>query len=200
MASYVLAVSKRRLVFAIGLEAAYILMLVWAILLARQLGIFSTPTDGDRNWKFIRAAYVWLLIAMSMLPFFPVYGALTHQHFAHSYMGAYRHAFTVGFVSLMIMGVAARVVPILAGVGSKQISSLWGPFILINTGCAGRVVLQVVTDFVPSTAYPLVGLTGFIEVVALAWWGVELWHTMNLAKSPGTGLPQPSGHMLAPRC
>ncbi len=29
--------------------------------------------------------------------------------------------------------------------------------------------------------YPLVGITGFVELIALTWWGVELWRTMNLA-------------------
>lgn len=60
-------------------------------------------------------------------------------------------------------------------------SCLWGPFILLKVGCAGRVLLQILTDFLPGTAFPLVGLTGFIEVIALAWWGVEPWQTMNLA-------------------
>ena len=73
--------------------------------------------------------------------------------------------------------------PILAGVGSKQISSLWGPFILFNVGNIGRVTLQILTDFIPHIAFLLVGFTGFIEVTALAWWGAELWHTMNLSKT-----------------
>jgi hypothetical protein len=50
-------------------------------------------------------------------------------------------------------------------------------------GNIGRVTLQILTDFVPQVAFPLVGFTGFIEVTALAWWGVELWHTMNLSKT-----------------
>jgi hypothetical protein len=49
-------------------------------------------------------------------------------------------------------------------------------------GNAARVVLQILTDFVPTLALPLVGLTGFLEVVALAWWGIRLWHTMNLSQ------------------
>jgi len=181
--SYLLLVSTGDPVYGVALEAAYVLMFVWAVMLVRQLGIFSTPADKDRSWKFIRASYVWLLASVAMLPFFLIYGALTHQVFAHAYMGAHRHAFTVGFISMMILGVAARVVPILAGVGSEQVSSLWGPFVLLNIGCAGRVVLQLLTDFAPHAAYSLVGFTGFIEVSALAWWGIELWHTMNLAKT-----------------
>ena len=179
--SYVLLLITRQLYFAIGLELAYLLMPVWAVLLALQLGVFTAPSQPDRTFKFIRAAYVWLLIASGMMPLFPLYGAATHQVFAHTYMGSHRHAFTVGFASLMIMGVSSRVVPILAGIDSKRMNSLWLPFILFNVGCAGRVLLQVLTDFLPNIAYPLMGFTGFIELAALFWWGVELWRTMNRA-------------------
>jgi hypothetical protein len=119
------------------------------------------------------------------MPFFPLYGALTHQVFAQTYMGSHRHAFTVGFISMMILGVSSRVVPILAGVDAKRMDSLWAPFVLLNAGCAGRVVLQVLTDFIPGVAYALIGFTGFIELAALAWWGIELWRTMNLTAKDG---------------
>jgi hypothetical protein len=117
-----------------------------------------------------------------MLPLFPLYSFLTHQLFAHSWIGSYRHAFTVGFISMMILGVSSRVVPILAGVEGARLTSLWGPFVLITTGNAGRVLLQILTDWSPQTAYPLVGFTGFVEVVGLAWWGIHLWRVMNLAR------------------
>ena len=181
--SYVLLLTTHQLYFAIGLELAYLLMPVWAVLLARQIGVFRQPSQPDRTFKFIRAAYAWLLLSCAMMPLFPVYGFLTHQVFAHTYMSSHRHAFTVGFVSLMIMGVSSRVVPILAGIDARRMNSLWAPFVLINVGCAGRVLFQVLTDFVPSVAFPLVGFTGFIEFSALLWWGPELWGTMNLAKT-----------------
>lgn len=185
IASYVLLLTTHSFYFAIGLELAYLLMPVWAVLLAIQLGVFRRPTQPDRTFKFIRAAYIWLVISCSMMPFFPLYGALTHQVFAHTYMGSHRHAFTVGFISMMILGVSSRVVPILAGVDAKRMNSLWAPFVLLNAGCAGRVVLQVLTDFIPGVAYALIGFTGFVELAALAWWGIELWRTMNLATKSG---------------
>ncbi|MFY9911012.1 MAG: hypothetical protein WAK56_14295, partial [Candidatus Sulfotelmatobacter sp.] len=181
--SYVLLLTTHEIHFAIGLELAYMLMPLWAVLLAIQIGVFRKPTQPDRTFKFVRAAYVWLLVSCGMMPLFPLYGALTHQVFAHTYMGSHRHAFTVGFISMMIMGVSSRVVPILAGIDAKRMSSLWAPFILFNVGCTGRVLLQVLTDFVPNVAYPLIGFTGFIELTALLWWGIELWHTMNVAKT-----------------
>jgi hypothetical protein len=180
---FIVLISTANLYAAIGLEISYVLMVVWAVLLVFQLGIFSKTTQPDRSWKFIRAAYGWLLISMAMMPFFMVYGALTQQMFSHAYWGAHRHAFTVGFVTLMIVGVSSRVVPILAGVESRRISALWGPFILLNAGCAGRVTLQILTDFVPKVAYPLLGTTGFVELIALTWWGVGLWRIMSLAKT-----------------
>ena len=188
MVSYVLLLTTHKLYFAIGLELAYLVMPVWAVLLAIQIGVFRKPSQPDRTFKFIRAAYVWLLISCSMMPFFPLYGALTHQVFAHTYMGSHRHAFTVGFISMMILGVSSRVVPILAGIDAKRMNSLWAPCLLFNVGCAGRVLLQVLTDLVPNVAYPLIGFTGFIELTALLWWGIELWHTMNVAKAGRTKL------------
>lgn len=195
--SYLLLLTTHNLYFAIGLELAYLIMPLWVVLLAVQIGVFRRPTQPDRTLKFIRAAYIWLLFSCAMMPFFPLYGVLTHQVFAHTYMGSHRHAFTVGFISMMILGVSSRVVPILAGIDSRSINSLWAPFLLFNVGCAGRVLLQVLTDFVPNVAYPLVGVTGFIELTALLWWGIELWRTMNVAKTYRTKLltvpfPQPA--------
>jgi hypothetical protein len=49
------------------------------------------------------------------------------------------------------------------------------------------VLLQIATDFT-RRAYPLVGVTGFVELVALTWWGVEMWRTMNLAHAHRAGV------------
>jgi hypothetical protein len=183
VASYVLLLVTFNLIFRIPLEISYLAMPVWTVLLVKQIGIFNTPQRPDRSFKFIRAAYVWLLVAAVMLPLFPAYSLLTGQLFAHSWIGAYRHAFTVGFISTMILGMSSRIVPILAGVDGAALTRLWGPFALINAGNAGRVLLQILTDWFPKIAYPLIGFTGFIEVIALAWWGIHLWRIMNIART-----------------
>jgi hypothetical protein len=41
------------------------------------LGIFSHPAQTDRTFKFVRAAYIWLLVSCFMLPFYLFYGKLT---------------------------------------------------------------------------------------------------------------------------
>ena len=74
VSSYVGFVTTRKPLFAVALEVAYLLMPLWAVLLVRQLGIFSRPSQSDRTFKFVRTAYLWLLIACSMMPFFLPYG------------------------------------------------------------------------------------------------------------------------------
>ena len=188
IASYLAFFLTGNSVAAFSLEISYILMPIWAVLLVIQLNIFKRPSELDRSWKFIRAAYIWLLVAMAMMPLLIPYSSWTAEGFSHAFWGAERHAFAVGFISMMILAVSSRVVPILAGADSKKLSSLWGPFILLNAGCAGRVILQILTNFLPDIAYSLIGITGVMELGGLAWWGVGLWQVMNLAKTHRAGV------------
>jgi hypothetical protein len=136
--------------------------------------------EHDRGAKFVRASYTWLAIALSMLLVSPAYqyayrhfGGPRDLPFSHAYPGAIRHAITVGFISLMIMGLAAKVVPTLNGVDPRRLSALKGPFLLVNVGCLLRVALQTLTDWSAAT-YPLLGISGTLEVAGLAWWGLGL--------------------------
>ncbi|HZT73118.1 MAG TPA: NnrS family protein [Terriglobales bacterium] len=183
IASYLALLTSGNGVWAWALEFSYLLMALWPVLLVLQLRIFSPTTQPDRSWKFIRAAYVWLLIAMFMMPLLMPYSLWMGEAFSHAFWGAHRHAFTVGFISMMIVGVSSRVVPILAGVDSSRLANLWGPFLLLNAGCAGRVILEILTDVAPAIAYPLIGITGLLELGALGWWGIGLWRVMNLGKT-----------------
>ena len=132
----------------------------------------------DRSFKFIRTAYGWLYVSLALLLFAPFYNILTRQVFSHAYYGATRHAITVGFISLMIMGVAAKVVPVLNGVDSKNLSKLWLPFILVNTGCTLRVGVQILTDLIPG-AFVVIGLSGVLEVAGIAIWAGGIWKVMR---------------------
>jgi hypothetical protein len=131
--------------------ASVVLLTGATIALVANWRIYGKAVDVDRSLKFLRTAYVWLFASLAMLVALPLY-----QHgllrwlapdseaailgFSHAYYGATRHAITVGFLSLMIVGVAAKVVPTLNGVNPRALSSLWAPFLLINLGCTLRVV------------------------------------------------------------
>lgn len=173
--------------------------------------VFGRSSEADRSLKFIRAAYAWLLVSLAMLVWLPAYqfgllpwlapsGDATALGFSHAYYGAIRHAITVGFVSMMILAVASRVVPTLNGVDMSRLTPLWAPFLLLNAGCALRVVGQTLTDFTPY-AFPFAGVSGLLEVTALALWGVHLWSVISGraryrgdAKNTAPGAPIESGH------
>ena len=134
-------------------------------------------THADRSLKFVRAAYVWLAISLVMLLLLPVYQVVSDIKFSHAYYGAIRHAITVGFISMMIMGFAAKVVPTLNGIDPRTLTTLMGPFILVNLGCFLRCSTQTLTDFHPAF-FSIVGLSGTLEVAGLTWWGVHLARIM----------------------
>lgn len=172
-----------------------VVMAVAAMVLALSLGVFSPVRTSDRSLKFIRAAYGWLFVSLLMLILLPGYqfGLLkafapgsqaAEIGFSHAYYGAIRHTITVGFISLMIVGVSAKVVPNLRGVALDTLPALWLPFLLINVGCFLRVSMQTLTDF-HAAAFPITGISGVLEVTGLAFWGAHLWRAM------GRGAPAP---------
>ncbi|HXX93667.1 MAG TPA: DUF1858 domain-containing protein [Planctomycetota bacterium] len=148
-----------------------------ALLVAFELRAFSRG-DRERSTKFIRAAFLWLAVASLMIFLEPLYTRALGVRFSHAYHGAIRHAFTVGFLSLMIVGVSSKVVPILQGIDVRSLPTLWIPFLFINLGNALRIASQVATDWAPTPAFPVMGMSGTFEVVGLGLWGIHLWRLM----------------------
>jgi len=178
--------------WAMAMYAAMILLAGASIALTLRWGLLARPKERDRSTKFVRVAIVWLHTSMLMLVFAPLYirvvlpgAALSPSGqealsigFSHAYYGAVRHAITVGFISLMILGMAGKVVPTLNGVDVRRLRALWLPFVLVNLGCMMRVCFQVATDF-REWAYGPAGASGLLEVSGIAIWGVHLWRIMN---------------------
>lgn len=169
-----------------------IVLLIAAIGTPFQFGLFSTTHGNvDRSLKFVRAAYLWLIVAIAMLVLVPFYNfwifpAFTGSTttFSHAFYGAYRHALTVGFIMMMIIGISTRIVN-----SSRdelhRTSSLWTAFILINLGNFTRVVTEVGTDFIPSS-YAVMGFSGFVEIIGLILWSYDLISTMRSSRASQT--------------
>lgn len=179
------------------LLAGSVTVLVW------DWHLLARPAERDRSLKFLRTAYGWLFVALGMLVFLPGYQYVVlpglgprsealEIGFSHAYYGAIRHALTVGFISLMILGVAAKVVPTLRGLDVHSLPGLWLPFVLVNLGCALRVSAQTLTDFTPA-AFPVAGASGVLELLGLGLWGAHLWGLMSprLAAGGKTATEQP---------
>ncbi len=171
--------------WAAGVWGAWVMLAVGVVVVAWPWRLWRPmpEVDGraDRSGKFVRAAYGWLALSLVLLLLLPAHQWISGIAFSHAYYGAIRHAITVGFVSLMIMAIAAKVVPTLNGVDPRTLSALWGPFVLMNLGCALRVVMQTLTDFVPGV-FAWIGVSGVLEVSGLAWWGIGLIRIMQRGK------------------
>jgi len=70
-----------------------------------------------------------------------------------------------------------HVVARLNGLAEERLPALWSVFWLLNLGNTGRVVLEVATDYSPAAFAPM-GMTGFIELVGLAIWGIHVARPM----------------------
>lgn len=151
---------------------------VWPWKLWRPL---PEPGRLDRSGKFIRIAFAWLFVSFGLLLLLPVYQVVSGIAFSHAYYGAIRHAITVGFISMMIVGMSAKVVPTLRGIGPEMLPALWVPFVLINAGCLMRVGFQIGTDWHP-VFFKLVGVSGMLE-----WTGLAVWASHLIAVMLGLG-------------
>jgi hypothetical protein len=182
-----------RHVIAAGLLVPWLMLAAGALSVAAVFRPWRPFPRADRSTKFVRAAYLWLAASFALLLLMPVFQAATHTPFSHAYYGSIRHAITVGFVSQMILGIAAFVVPDLRGVPRTGLPSLMGPFVLVNVGCFLRVTLQALTD-VHRIFFAFVGMSGIFELAALAWWGTHLVRLM--VKRPERH-PEPSARAVA---
>ncbi|HJT90182.1 MAG TPA: DUF1858 domain-containing protein [Bryobacteraceae bacterium] len=174
--------------WALLFELCILAMFTAVALLVRGFGLFSVRVDRDRSLPFLRAAYFWAMVALGLLFLMPVYDIATGIGFSHAYFGGYRHAFTVGFISMMILGVSSKVVPALGGIDPRRLSSLRLTFWLVNIGNAMRVFFQILTD-TRQWAYPWMGLSAWVEVSGLVLWAIDLWRAMGrspeAAAAPG---------------
>lgn len=151
---------------------------LWIVLGTRLLKPFPVKSRGS---KFIRTAHGWLLISLTMLMLLPLWqfavlprlapgSHAVEIGFSHAYYGAIRHAITVGFLSLMILGMSSRLMEELRG-ASAPAGNLMLPFVLVNAGCLMRVAFQMLTDIHP-LAFKLAGISGILELTGIGFWAV----------------------------
>ena len=148
--------------------------------------------------KFVWAGILWLIVAEIGMIIFAVQESFAGVPVSHAIIGSYRHAVTVGFITMMIFGFASRIIPISQGVKLHSYSSLTISFILINTGSFLRVVFQPIavhTGSVPS--YLIMGISGLIESVAILLFGINIWRTLSDGKRQGAGEEDDHGNIAS---
>ena len=133
----------------------------------------------DRSYtKTIRTAYIWLIISTIILLVIPFLGHGSEMQ--KRFHGSLNHALTVGFITMMIIGYASKMIPTFKGINmySQKMSDL--TFILINVGCFLRVFSQILVGVSGRKLfYATMGTSGWFELAALGLFGYNLWKTMN---------------------
>ncbi len=87
---------------------------------------------------FVRIAYLWLLTAAGL--------GICAAYFGHAngWVGASRHALTVGFIATMVFAIGQRVLPAFAGMRVLYSPRLMlSCLLLLNVGCALRVSSEI---------------------------------------------------------
>jgi hypothetical protein len=162
----------------IYLVAFSILLFVYGIRIFEKSTKELDDVIMDRSYsKTIRAAYVWLIIGVLILGVKPFLKAFSEPQYL--FHGAANHAIAVGFVTLMIIGYASKMVPTFKGVGMHSIRLADLSFYLINIGCFLRVSTQIMIGLSNDSYYSLIGFSGWIEFTAIGIFGYNIWKTMN---------------------
>lgn len=177
--AYMAFIQSHSAVMAAAWLLAVLAILASVLALAASMRLFHANAEADRSLRFIRAAYAWGVVSFSMLALTPLYSQAVGLSFSHAWFGAFRHALTVGFISLMIVGVSSKVAPVLAGVSVSSLSGLGAAFWLINIGCAMRVGFQVLTDLY-GWAFPPAAASAPVEITGFALWAADLMRTMRV--------------------
>ncbi len=175
------------------LFTSYALEFFAAILFVIGLKIFAKPrtklniegVDNSYMW-FIKLSYFWFLFSGAMILLGSYYQLKTASDIPHFYLGAYRHAFTVGFITTIMMGVAYRILPVFNGTSLYSNKMMRISFFLILIGNIFRVVFQVCTGFFGKPAFLLMGTSGYFEFSALSLFSYNIWKTLNYCE-PAAG-------------
>lgn len=154
-----------------------VLLAAGAVAIVISSNVFAPFSQAVRSHKFMRASYAWLLMAGLLMVLQPLHLQAIGEQFSHAYVGAIRHAVTVGFISQMIVGVGSHVVARMRDLDDTARDPLWLTFWLLNIGNTLRVACEIATDYTPN-AFRLMGSSGFVELLGLIVWAVEMARMM----------------------
>ena len=179
---------------------ATVLLLAASLLVAIGLCIFEPPLQAAKIRGvhasfpvFVRLAYAWLIIAAAL----GVAAAAWDE--SGGLWGASRHAFTVGFVSVMVFSIGQRVLPAFAAGGP-----LWSPrlmfsgLLLLTSGCLLRVSSEIAAyQYGVEWAWSALPISAVLELVAFTAFALNLIATFAFAPD-FLPAPQSSTHGEVP--
>ena len=163
------------------MEGLAVLMFFYNLRLHR-IGELESGAPRREFRKFIKAALFWFFVAEAGLLTFTLHQFTTGQEVSYAMFGAYRHAIFVGFISMMIVGCASKMIPMSLGTQLYSYRLLFWTFVLLNLGNTLRVTCQpLATDYHMNALFLPLGLSGFLEYTGLCLFGYNIWKTVASA-------------------
>lgn len=164
---------------ALGFAGMALYVFALRIFEAPATYVKSRGVDASFPW-FVRLAYVWFAIATTMVFGGDLYAGFGSAGPPHIYVGAWRHAVTVGFITTMIVGLGYRMLPLFGGVDLWRPGWMRASFWLLAVGNTTRVAFQLATATGERWAYLVMGTSGLMELAALTLFGISIWKTLGL--------------------
>ncbi len=160
------------------LAAATVLLIVGALIAVIALRMFEPAAQPAKTRGvhpsfpyFVRAAYVWLLIAAAL----GIWAAMAGGE-AAGIWGASRHALTVGFIATMVFSVGQRVLPAFSGMRHLYSPRLmFASLILLMAGCALRVSSEALAyQGVLASAWAWLPVSALTEMTAVTLFAINM--------------------------
>ena len=138
----------------------------------------ARPEIGARFLRhYVQIAFVWLLVSLLMLAAGGARSAWSQLAASHAFVGAARHALTVGFMTTLIMGVAQRLLPVLGQTLLAWPQLVRPIFAFIAVGNLVRVGSELATDYWPM-AYRVMPMSALLELTALTLFAANCLRTL----------------------
>ncbi len=182
-----------------GLPLAPLALLAGLLVVVWAAGVFGATIARQRlvaharlTQLAVRSAFVWALAGCVLLVAYELRAAITGDRASYLDTSAARHALALGFVTLMIYGVAARALPsfLERRLWSERLQLL--TILLANAGVALRVVPQGM-GAQGGIATGLVAASGVLAYAALVVFAVNVLRTVfgPPVSAPPRGTPVP---------
>ena len=182
---------------AAGIAIAPLALLTGLVTIVRALGVFGATIARQRLVSHarltrlaVRSAIVWALVGSALLGWYALRAAVVGAQPTYLETSAARHAFALGFVTLMIFGVAARALPSFLGRRNWSERLQLATLLLANAGVALRVLPQGLGAD-GGTASFVVAVSGVLAYAALAVFALNVLRTVfgPSVNAPRSGAP-----------
>jgi uncharacterized protein involved in response to NO len=136
------------------------------------------PEVGPRVLgRYVQLAFFWLLAGLLLLLLADLYWGARGLTPPHAYLGAARHALTVGFMTTLILGVGQRLLPILGHTLLPWPRLVLPTFLLIAVGNLLRVLTELATAVNPA-AFAVMPFSAVLELSALGLFSANALGTL----------------------